>query len=160
MPTETIVISHSLHLIYTFWRLREPPLYEVLWEDSWRVHWTVNPKGNQHWIFTGRTDAEAEAPILWPPDAKSRLTALTLMTDIDERLRAGGEGGNRGWDGWIASLTQWTCVWANSGRWWRTGRPGMLQLIRLQRVGHDWTTEQQQQTTSIKAPGSTWVSDW
>ena len=73
MPTETIVISHSLHLIYTFWRLREPPLYEVLWEDSWRVHWTVNPKGNQHWIFIGRTDAEVETPIFWLPDAKNWL---------------------------------------------------------------------------------------
>ena len=56
-----------------------------------------------------------------------------------ERLRAGREGVNRGWDDWMASSTQWTCVWANSGRWWRTGKPGMLQSVGSQRVGHDWT---------------------
>ena len=61
-----------------------------------------------------------------------------------ERLRAGGEGGNRGWDGWMASPTQWAWVWANSGRWWRTGRPGVLQSVGPQRVGHDLVTEQQQ----------------
>ena len=61
-----------------------------------------------------------------------------------ERLRAGGEGGNREWDGWMASLTQWTWVWASSGRWWWTGKPGM-QSMGLQRVGHHWVTEQQQQ---------------
>ena len=62
-----------------------------------------------------------------------------------ETLRAGGEGDdNRGWDGWVASLTEWTRVWANSGRWWRTGKPGMLQSTGLQRVRHDSVTEQQQ----------------
>ena len=59
-----------------------------------------------------------------------------------ERLRAGGEGGNRGWDGWMASLTQWTWVWANPGRWWRTGKPGVLQSMGWQRLGHDLVVEQ------------------
>ena len=58
-----------------------------------------------------------------------------------ERLRAGGEGDNRGWDDWMASLTQWTWVWVNSGSWWWTGRPGMLQSMGSQRVRHDWTAE-------------------
>ena len=58
-----------------------------------------------------------------------------------ERLRAGEEGDNRGWDGWMASLTQWTWVWVNSGSWWWTGRPGVLRFMGLQRVGHDWATE-------------------
>ena len=58
-----------------------------------------------------------------------------------EGLKAGGEGGNRGWDGRMASLTQWTLVWVNSGSCWWTGRPGMLQSMGLQRVGHDWATE-------------------
>ena len=49
-----------------------------------------------------------------------------------------GEGDDRGWDGWMASLTQWTWVWVNSGSWWWTGRPGVLQSMGLQRVGHDW----------------------
>ena len=58
-----------------------------------------------------------------------------------ERLRAGGEGNNRRWDGWMASLTQWTWVWVNSGSWWWKGRPGMPQSMGSQRVGHDWATE-------------------
>ena len=74
----------------------------------------VNPKGNQPWIFIARTDAEAETPILWPPDAKNWL--IGKDPDAEENLRARGEGGNRRWDGWMASLTQWTWVWSNSGR--------------------------------------------
>ena len=58
-----------------------------------------------------------------------------------EGLGAGGEGDNRGWDGWMASPTQWTWVWVNSGSWWWTGRPGVLWIMGLQRVRHDWATE-------------------
>ena len=58
-----------------------------------------------------------------------------------ERLKAGGEGDDRGWDGWMASLTQWTWVCVNSWGWWWTVRPGMLQSVGSQRVGHDWVTE-------------------
>ena len=58
-----------------------------------------------------------------------------------EGLGAGGKGDNRGWDGWMASLTRWTWVWVNSGSWWWTGKPGMLRFMGLQRVGHDWATE-------------------
>ena len=58
-----------------------------------------------------------------------------------ERLRAGGEGDDRRWDGWMASPTQWTWAWVNSGSWWWIGRPGMLQFMGLQRVGHDWAPE-------------------
>ena len=57
-----------------------------------------------------------------------------------ERLKA-GEGDDEGWDGWVASLTQWTWVWVNSGSWWWTGWPGKLQSMGLQRVGHNWATE-------------------
>ena len=69
-----------------------------------------NPKGNQPWIFTGRIDAEAEAPILWLPDVKNWLKGKDWSL---ERLRAGGERGNREWEGWMASPTQLTWVWAN-----------------------------------------------
>ena len=58
-----------------------------------------------------------------------------------EGLWAGGEGDDRGWDGWMASLTRWTWVWVNSGSWWRTGRPGVLRFMGSQRVRHDWVTE-------------------
>ena len=76
--------------------------------------------------------------ILWPPDAKSWLIEKTLMLG---RLGVGGEGDNRGWDGSMASATQWTWVWVNSGRWWWTGRPGVLRFMGSQRVRHDWATE-------------------
>ena len=58
-----------------------------------------------------------------------------------EGLGAGGEGDDRGWDGWMASLTRWTWVSVNSGSWWWTGRPGVLQCMGSQRVGHDWATD-------------------
>ena len=58
-----------------------------------------------------------------------------------ERLKVGGEGDDRGWDGWMASPTQWTWVWVNSGSWQWTGKPGMLQSMGLQIVGHNWVTE-------------------
>ena len=99
----------------------------------------VSPKGNQPWIFIGRTDAEAEAPILWPPDVKSRL----IGKDPDAgKMKVGGKGGDRRWDGWMALPTQWTWVWANSVIWWRTGKPGVLQLIESQSQVRlsNWTT--------------------
>ena len=58
-----------------------------------------------------------------------------------EGLGTGGEGDNRGWDGWMASPTRWTWVWVISGSWWWIGKPVMLQSMGLQRVGHDWVTE-------------------
>ena len=58
-----------------------------------------------------------------------------------ERLKAGGEGDDRGWDGWMASPTRWAWAGASSRSWWWTERPGMLQFMGLQRVGHDWATE-------------------
>ena len=58
-----------------------------------------------------------------------------------ERLRAWGEGDNRKWDGWMASLTQWTWVWVDSRSWWWSGRPSVLRFMGSQRVGHDWATE-------------------
>ena len=98
----------------------------------------VNSKGNQLWIFIRRTDAEAETPILWLRHEKSWLIGKDWCW---EGLGAGGEGDDRGWDGWLASLTRWTWVWVTSRSWWWTGRPGMLQFMGSQRVGHDWATE-------------------
>ena len=78
------------------------------------VFWSLD----QSWAFTGRTDVEAETPILWPPDVKSWLIWKDWCW---ERLRVGGKGDDRGCDGWMASLTQWTWVRVNSGSWWWTG---------------------------------------
>ena len=77
----------------------------------------VNSKGNQSWIFIGRTDAEAETSILWPPDVKNWLIRKDPDAGKDWR-KARDEGDNKGWGGWMASPTGWTWVWASSGSWW------------------------------------------
>ena len=100
----------------------------------------VNIKVNPSWIFIERTDDEAEAPTLWPPDAKNWL--IGKVPDAGERLKAGGEGDNRRWDGCKASLTRWTGVWASPRiRGW-TMKPSVLQSMGSQRVRPDLVTEQ------------------
>ena len=100
----------------------------------------VHHKGEQSWVSIGRTDVEAETPIFWPSDVKSWLIVMWRPWCC-ERLRTGGEGDDRGLDGWMTSLTQWPLVWVNSGSRWWTGRPGMLWFMGSQRVRHDWETE-------------------
>ena len=110
-----------------------------LGEDSWEslvLIQLVHPKGNQFWIFIGKTGAKAKAPIVWPPDVKNWLNWKRSW--CCGRLKEGGKGEDRGWNGWMASPTQWTWVWVNSGSWWWTGKPGMLWSVGLQTVGHDW----------------------
>ena len=125
------------------WALKNRCFWTVVLEkilesplDSKEIQ-AVHPKGNQSWIFTERTDAEA--PMLWPPYVK-KLTHLKRSW-CWERWKAGGEGDDRGWDGWIASETWWTWVWVNSRSWWWTGRPGVLQSVGSQsQIGlSDWT---------------------
>ena len=96
---------------------------------------SVNPKRSQPWIFIGRTDAEA--PILWPPDAKSRLIGKDpdAGKDWGQEEKGMTEDEMVGWH-------KWTWIWANSMREWRTGKPGVLQSMGLQRVAHYWATEQ------------------
>ena len=98
----------------------------------------VNPKGNQSWIFVGKTDAEAETPILCPPNAKNWL--IWKNPDVGQDWRLGGEGDDREWDDWLTSLTPWRWVWVSSRSWWWTERPGVLQ--------------------SVVAKNQTWLSDW
>ena len=109
------------------------------WESLGLQGDQISPlKGNWSWIFIGRTDAEAETPILWP--LIRRLSYLKTPWWW-EWLQVGGEGEKRGWDGWMALPTQWTWVWVSSGSRWWTGKPGMLQSTGSQKVGHDWVTE-------------------
>ena len=98
----------------------------------------VHPKGNKSWIFIGRTDTEAETPIFWPPNARTNSLERPWRW---ERLKVGEEGDDRGRDGWMLSPTWWTWVWVISGSWWWTGRPGVLQSMGSQRVGHGSVTE-------------------
>ena len=98
----------------------------------------VHPKGNQSWVFIGRTDVEMETPILWPPDAKNWL----IWKDPDAGKDWGQEEKGMTEDeiaGWHHRLNGH--VWVNSRSWWWTGRPGVLQSMGLQRVEHDWVTE-------------------
>ena len=108
----------------------------------------INPKGNQAWMFFGRTDAEAEASMFWPPDMKSQITGKDPDARKDRREKKGVERMR-----WLdTTLTQWTWIWANSRRQWSTEELGMLQSMGSQRVGHDLATEQQQHCDSDILP--------
>ena len=95
----------------------------------------VHSKGDQSWVFIGRTDAKAETQyfghLMWRTDTLKRPW-------IWEGLKAGGEGEDRGWDVWMASPIQWTWIWEHSGSWWWTGWPGILWFMGLQRVRCNW----------------------
>ena len=99
----------------------------------------VHPKGNQSWKSIGRTDAEAETPVLWPPDVKNWPIGKDPDAGKDWRQEEKGTTEDElvGWH----QPTQWTWVWASSRSWWWTGRPGMLQSMGSQRIRHDWTNE-------------------
>ena len=99
----------------------------------------IHSKGNQSWVFIGRTDVDAETPLLGSPDVKSWLIWKDPDAGKDWGPRGGGD--SRGWDGWMASLTQWTWVWVNSASWWWTGRAVVPQFMESKRIGHDWATE-------------------
>ena len=126
------------------WRIDAFELW--CWRKLLRVPWTSRwsnqsiLKENQPWIFIGRTDTEAE-------NSNTLATWCKELTHWKrpwcwERLRAGGKGDDRGWDGWITSSTPWTWVWAKSGRWWRTGKSGVPQSMGLQSWTRlsNWTT--------------------
>ena len=102
----------------------------------------VRRKGNQPWIVLGKTDAEAEAPILWPPDGKNPLPGKDCDAGKDWRQ----EKEDRGWDGWMASPHQWTWIWATPGDTEGPESLGMMQSTRLQRVRQDLATEQHETT--------------
>ena len=113
------------------------------WRRLLRVPWTAR-RSNQFILKEIRPGCSLEGQMLklklqyfghlmWRADSFEK----TLMLG---KMRAGGEGDDRGWEGRMASLNRWTWVWVDSSSWWRTGRPGMLWFMGLQRVGHDWAT--------------------
>ena len=99
----------------------------------------VHPKWNQSWTFTGRTDAEAETPILWPPDAKNWLIWKEPDTGKDWRQEEKGKTEDEMVE--CHHRLSGHEVWVNSRSWWQTGRSDVLQSMGSQRVGHDWVTE-------------------
>ena len=98
----------------------------------------VNPKGNQSWIFTEELMLNPKlhyfGHLMWRANS---LEKTLMLGEIEGRR----EGDDRGWDGWMASPTQWTWVWVNSSSWWWTGRPGVLKSMGSQRIRHKWATE-------------------
>ena len=112
----------------------------------------VHPKWNQSWIFIGRSEAELKLPYFGHLMQRTDSLEKTLM--MMERLKAGKEGDDRGWDGWMASLTWWTWVWVSYGSWWWTGRPGVLQFMGSPRVGHNWVTELNWKICPTRFPGA------
>ena len=99
---------------------------------------TVSPKGNQFWIFIGRTDAEA--PVFWPSDAKNWLIGKDPYGRKDWRQEKKGTTEDK-IVGWHNQLDWWTWIWASHRNWWWTGNPDVLQSMGSQRVGHNWVIE-------------------
>ena len=124
-----------------FWKRRERKsrfhtLVLVFFSSLSQPHWTpLIPF--QISAFPYLTCLSSE-PLLMPGNRIMLLSSPPSSPWCWERLRAGGEEGDKGWDGWMALPTQWTWVWTNSGRWWRTGKPGVLQSLGSQRVWHNW----------------------
>ena len=107
----------------------------------------VSHKGNQSWIFIRRTDAESETPILCSPDVKSWCIRKDPDAGKDWRQEKGMTEDKM--DGWHHQLNGYLFVWASSVRWWRTGKPGVLQSMGSQSIECDWATEQHQQQRQL-----------
>ena len=125
------------------WALKNYAFEQWCWRRLLRVLWTARRsnqsilKDNIEYSLEGlmlKLKLQYFGYLMWRTDSLEK----TLMLEMIEGGRRRGRQRMRWLDG---SLTQWMCVWASSGSWWRTGKPGMLQPMRLQRVGHDWTTE-------------------
>ena len=124
------------------WRIDAFELW--CWRRLLRVPWTAR-RSNQSILKEISTEYSLEGLMLkW--NSNTLATWCEELTHLKrpwcwERLKAGGEGDDRGWDGWMASPIWWTRVWVSSESWWWTGKWGMLQSMGSQRVGHDWATE-------------------
>ena len=133
--------------------------YKESWAKLWcwrrllRVPWTAR-RSNQSILKQINPESSLEGLMLnlklqYFDHLMQRANSLekTLMLGKIEGKRRRDD---RGWDGWMASLTQWTWVCVNSGRWWRTGKPGVLQSMGLQRIGHNWVAKQEQPIINLK----------
>ena len=155
LPTKVHLVKAMVFPVVIYgcenWKVKKAERWRIdafevwCWRRLLRVPWTTR-RSNQSILKEISPGCSLEGLMLklklqyfgyliWRVDSLEK----TLMLG---RLRAGEEGDDRGWDGWMASPTQWTCVWVNSGSWWQTGRPGVvLHFVGSQRVRCDWVTE-------------------
>ena len=161
LKSRDIALTTKMHLVKAMvfpvvmygcesWTIKKPECQRIddlncgVGEDSWE------PLGLQA-DQTSQSDRKSTLNIHWKDwcwswNSNTLTTWCKELTHLKrawywERLKVGGKGDDRGWDGWMASLTQWTWIWVNSRSWWWTWRPGMLWFKGSQRVGHDWAPE-------------------
>ena len=150
-PTKVCLVKAMVFPVVMYgcesWTIRKAECWKIetfelwCWRRLLRVPWTIR-RSNQSILKEISPEYSLERLML-------KNTLATWCEELTHqkrpwcwvRLKAGEEGDDRGWDGWTASLTWWTWVWESSGSWWWTGKPGVLQSIASQRVGHDWVTE-------------------
>ena len=154
LPTKVLLVKGMVFPVVMYgcenWTIKKAELQRIdifelwCWRRLLRVPWTAR-RSNQSILKEISPEYSLEELVLsWNSN-----TLATWCTELTywkrslcwERLKAGGEGDTWGWNGWMASPTQWIWVWVNSWSWWWTGRRGMLQSMGLQRVWHDWGTE-------------------
>ena len=111
-----------------------------LWTRSYMLQWRVRILQLKMLCDATKTQ-HSQINKNWNSELNSLCHCLKNREHFPGLQWIPGEGDNRGWDGWMASWTRWTWVWVNSGSWWWTGRPGVLQLMGSQRVRHTWVTE-------------------
>ena len=119
------------------WRIDASELW--CWRRLLRVPWKA--RRSNHSIIKKISPQYSLEGLMLKLKHQHFFQVMGRTDSLRKTLKAGGESDNRGWDGWMASLTKWTGGWASSRSWWWTGRPGLLQSVGLQRVGHDWATE-------------------
>ena len=154
LPTKVhLVIAMAFPVVmcgYESWAIKKAECWRIdafelwCWRRLLRVPWTAR-RYNQS-ILKEISPGCSLWDWCWSWNSNTLATWYEELTHLKrpwcwERLRAGGEGDGRGWDGWMASLTQWSWVWLNFGSWWWTVRPGALWFMLSQRVWHDWETE-------------------
>ena len=154
LPTKLHLVKAMLFLVVMYecesWTVKKAEHWRIdafelwCWERLLRIPWTAR-RSNQS-ILKRSVLIVHWKDWCWSWNANILATWCKELTHLKrpwcwERLRAGGEGDDRGWDSWMASPTQWTWVWVNSRSWWWTGRPGVLRFMGLQRVRHDWATK-------------------
>ena len=159
LPTKVHLVKAMVFSVVMYgcekWTIKKAEHWRIDVFELWclrrllRVLWTMK---RSHLSFLNKISPEYSFSFSW--NSNTLTTWCKEPTHWKrpwcwERLKEGGEGGNRGWDGWMASLTQWTWVWASSRSWWWTGKPVMLKFMGLQRVRHDWATEL-----------NWWISGW